>query len=196
MRLLITSILIFYSTFIYSQIKSGEYESELKIAYNPDSKIITGYFANYSGYDESTNNPRFSCIFYIYGFFTGKESIIDTYYPLDDNDTIKGVLKINNSDLISIKLPEEHGGCWNVFHFADGFADFKIVKEINWLEIRYINVDKSYFYNDTNANSQRKAYLIKGDIIYIEKIKGEWVYCKYFGKSITEGWMKKETINN
>jgi hypothetical protein len=178
------------------QIISGVYNSEMKLAYNPSNKVITGYYESYTGYDETTGNPQFSCIFYIYGTYTGTVSDIQTYYPTDKiEDMIIGSFKITDSVNISIKLPEEHGGCWNVSHFADDFVDFRLDEITDWLEIRYIESDKSFFYMDTNEESIRKAYIIKGDLIYIDKFENDWVHAIYYGNTITEGWLKKETLN-
>ena len=66
------------------QIKSGEYDSDLRLAYNPSSGLITGVYENYSGYDESTGGPMFSCIFYIHGLMEDNVSTIETYYPFCD----------------------------------------------------------------------------------------------------------------
>lgn len=197
MRSLLICFLILNSIVVEGQIFSGEYDSDLRIAYNPESKTITGYYEGYSGYDENTGNPRFSCIFYIIGKYLNNESIIETYFPKNkEKDKIIGKLKIKDSSIISISLPEEHGGCWNVNHFADGFVDFNLHTKEDWIEIRYIETEKSNFYSENNENSKRKSYLIKGDIVFIDKIDGEWIHCYYYGKSITTGWIKKETINN
>jgi hypothetical protein len=48
---------------------------------------------------------------------------------------------------------------------------------------------------DTNEESIRKAYIIKGDLIYIDKFENDWVHAIYYGNTITEGWLKKETLN-
>jgi len=175
---------------------SGEYNSILKIAFNPKNNLITGFFEDYTGYDESGGNAKFSCIFYLKGTYNGHSCEIETYYPINiDSDKIIGTLKIFDSKRLSIKLDKEHGGCWNVFHFADDFVDFELSKKTDWLEIRYIDIDKSYFYKDKNEESKQKAYLIKGDIVYIDNIENDWVHCIFNGKSTSEGWIKKETIN-
>ncbi|MES0490616.1 MAG: hypothetical protein ABUK01_11520 [Leptospirales bacterium] len=64
-------------------LSSGHYGA-LKIAYDPQQKLITGYYENATGFDPRTNEPRFSCLFYIEGVrkngfvrvkvFTGKET--------------------------------------------------------------------------------------------------------------------------
>ena len=174
-----------------SQIQSGEY-SGLNLAFNPNTKKITGYFEMYSGIDQ-----MFSCIFYMEGNYTDSVSKIRTYYPENkDEDLINGNIHLIDSTTISISLPEEHGGCWNVYHFADTTTDwnFKIAKKTNWIEISYITADKAFFYREKSENTKRKACLLKNDIIYIDKIEDNWIHCIYSGKSITEGWIKLNDI--
>lgn len=191
-----TLIAITYSSLTYGQISSGKYDNGLSIAFNPQTNKVTGYFENYSGLDENTGEPRFSCIFYISGIYNKDGFGIETYYPTDKEDgLIKGEIRIKDTKTISIKLAEDHGGCWNVQQFSDGFTDFTLTTESEWIEICYIDSDKVYFHNDKNDASKRKAYVLKGDIVYIDKIENDWIHCKYFGKTITEGWIKKVTIN-
>ena len=109
---------------------------------------------------------------------------------------IKGDIQLVNSDIIKIKLTEDHGGCWNVQNFSEEFVDFTLTTRTTWIEINYINTEKAYFHNDKNLESKRKAYVVKGDIVYIDKIEGEWVHCKYIGNATTEGWIKKGDLDN
>jgi hypothetical protein len=158
--------------------------------------LITGFFEGYSGIDENTDESRFSCIFYISGTYKNGEISIETYYPLDKaDDLIIGKLEIKDSNKLLIKLDAEHGGCWNVWNFTNDFSEFNLADEMNWLEIRYVDVDKVFFYDAKNEESKRKNYILKGDIVYIDKIENEWVHCRFLGKTITEGWIKKESIN-
>jgi hypothetical protein len=69
------------------------------------------------------------------------------------------------------------------------------VQAKNWLEIRYVIIDKAYFYGDTNENSIKKAYILKGDIVFIDQYKDGWIHCEYHGKAITKGWIKLNAIN-
>ena len=179
------------------RISSGDYDVGLRLAFDSVTKKVTGYFENYTGWDESTNNHRFSCIFYIEGFVTGTKFNIDTYYPADkESDLIKGYVEITNSKKIKIKLPEEHGGCWNVQHFADESAIFAIDQPQQWIQIRYVNVDKAFFYQTKSEASKLKAYIVKNDFVCIQKIEGDWAYCIYYGKKTSKGWIKLSDLNN
>jgi hypothetical protein len=198
MKAIWTFVLLFFANFSSGQtlLNSGEYDFGLKLAFSDSLNKVSGYFENYRGLDEKTGNPQFSCIFYFEGFLKGNKANIKTYYPeWKDNDLIIGTLEIKDKNNVTIKLPEEHGGCWNVQHFADEPVDFEIEKRTNWATIRYITENKSYFYADKNGLKKTKTYLIKGDIVCANKPNGDYIYCTYFGKKTTKGWLKTIGLN-
>jgi hypothetical protein len=197
MKHLIIFALLTNSLMGYGQLISGEdVEQGLKIAYNPMSKLITGFYEKYYGYDESGNpNHKYSCILYLKGIYNDTVSDIVSYQSLNNGTKkISGKIRISDSLHISIILNEEPD-CFNVAIFSQSYVPFEITNKTNWLEIRYIDNEKSFFYKDQNAESIRKAYLLKGDIFYVDKIENDWVHGRYYGKSITEGWLKRETLN-
>ncbi len=179
------------------QLISGDYDYESKLAFDPVSKTVTGYYASYTGLDEKTQQPLFSCVFYIEGKVKNNKFVIKTYYPdYKKDDIIDGTLEIINSKLFRIKLPEEHGGCWNVQHFADEPVIFKLQKKANWVQIRYINKQKSYFYTGKSVSGKTKSYVVQGDFVCIEKIEQEWAFCTFFSeKTSKKGWIKSSDLN-
>lgn len=194
--IVLLAISSFVSTF-GQQIISGDYSSDLKLSYDSTTKIITGYFQSYTGLDQKNNNPRFSCIFYIAGKVSGQKINVKTYYPVDKkSDLIQGTMEIVTNKEVKIKLPEEHGGCWNVFHFADEPVDFKLEKKQKWIQIRYIDTGKAYFYGDKTESKLLKYYLIEGDFVCIEKIERQWAYGTFFGKKTIRGWLRLNDLNN
>ncbi len=197
MRKLLTTITVLWiSNISFGQtIVSGEYDSGLKLAYDRVTNKLTGYFENYTGLDEETVNPKFSCIFYLTGTITGSQFAVDTYYPNDTSVVIKGNIQIINDKTASIKLPEDHGGCWNVRHFADEKVKFSLEKHITWTQISFITSAKAYFYSEKSINKKQKSYLIKNDFVCISKIEDDWAYCTFYGKTITKGWIRTEALN-
>lgn len=192
-----TLFLLFFSSILFGQkISSGAYDIGLKLAYDNKTNKLSGYFENYTGWDEETKSARFSCVFYIEGISEGTKFKIKTYFPADKaEDLIEGIIEIVNNKIVKIKLPEEHGGCWNVQHFADEAAKFDIEKSTNWIQIRYTETDKTYFYGSKSINKKSKAYLVKGDFVCIDRIDGDWAYCTYFGKTQTSGWIQLKDLN-
>jgi hypothetical protein len=197
MRKLVTTITILWIVNIsFGQtILSGEYNSGLKLAYDSIRNKLTGYYENYTGYDELTRNPKFSCIFYIHGKITGSQFTIDSYFPNESSDILKGKINVINNSTISIKLAEEHGGCWNVQHFSDEDVKFNLEKQNAWSQIRFIATNKTYFYSNNSFEKRKKYYLIKNDIVYIEKILNNWAYCSFSGKKIIKGWIRTADLN-
>ncbi len=62
---------------------------------------------------------------------------------------------------------------------------------MNKLEKAKAKVDKTYFHNERNENSKRKAFVVKGDQVIIDQITESWVKAAYEGEKITtEGWLK------
>ncbi len=195
--ILIISFLSLITSHLFSQdLLSGEYDDGMYIAYDKQNSKITGYFENYTGWDEETKSPRFSCIFYIEGKVDSSIVTIDTYYPENKTeDKIIGSLRIAPDSTISIRLPEEHGGCWNVHHFADSYTKFDLLGVHEFIQIRYVTGPKAYFYTDTLYDKKSKAYVVKNDFLFITEIKGDWAFCTFSGKKITSGWIKLEDLN-
>jgi len=193
MNKLILFLLLFPIKF-YGQYKltPGIYE-ELRIAYDSSANYVTGYYENGTGYDKKTGSPIFSCIFYIEGTLANDTANIKTYFPCD-TDIIEGKLSLNKNE-VKILLSSEHGGCWNVQHFTDSPVNFIFEQHKPWIQIRYAVKDKVYFYSEQNDMNKLKAYIVKGDIVYIEKINNDWVFCSFSGKRITQGWIRLSDLN-
>jgi hypothetical protein len=83
-----------------------------------------------------------------------------------------------------------------VQHFADEAVGFTLSKKQPWMQIRWVSVGKTYFYRDNTGNNRLNAYLVHGNFICIEEIKGQWANCTYFGKKATKGWLRLSDLNN
>lgn len=198
MKQSITTLLtVFLVNSLFGQrVVSGEYDSGLKLSFDSTTKKITGYFEDYTGNDEQTNNPKFSCIFYLEGTVTGPKVTIKTFYPTHKkDDLIQGTIEIVANNKVKIELPKEHGGCWNVQHFADEPVSFTLEKGQKWVQIRYVDATKTFFHNDKSEEGLLKSYLVRGNLIFVEKIEGQWAYCTYAGKKTTTGWLKLSDLN-
>jgi hypothetical protein len=198
MKTILTNTIFLLFSFISfgKQLISGEYSFGLRFAYDEQSSMVTGYFENYTSWDEETESPRFSCIFYLEGVVEENKAKIISYYPgTIGGDTIKGTLKIINNKTISIQLSEEHGGCWNVQHFVDEPVKFQSEDSIPWFQIRFIDAPKAYFYSTKSTGNRQKAYVIKNDKVYVIKQDKNWALCVFYGKKTTKGWIKVSDLN-
>jgi hypothetical protein len=59
-----------------------------------------------------------------------------------------------------------------------------------WPEFRYETADKAYFYVDRLKSTRRKAYVLAGNVVYLDRVEGWWVHGRYYGKSATAGWIR------
>jgi len=181
-----------------AQLRSGTYSDGLNIVFNHNNKSLKGYYYAEGGYDEKTQRALFSCGFYFLSTPVSSTTYnLKTFWPGDKSaDTILGTLVLIDSSSFNIKLNEEHGGCWNVFHFADSLVKFELSEKKNWMDIRYVIEDKIYFRAAADEKQIQQAYLVKNDIVYIEKQIKDWVFCSYIGtEKNTKGWLKLSELN-
>ncbi|WP_343631300.1 hypothetical protein [Fluviicola sp.] len=168
---------------------NGTYENGFHIA-QVDKTHIRGYFESYTGMDETTGQPLFSCVFMLEGTFDGGDKYtIKTYYPFDA-DTIRGKLMVADTNMIHIWLDEDPGGCWNVQSFASGWQTFMLDKKTPVINYSYIKSDKAYFHQSPDPKTVRKGYILKSQFVQVERIQNNFAYCRYEGEKVTKGWIK------
>ena len=171
-------------------IQPGVYD-ELLIGYAPSTKVVTGYFSS------ETGAGRFNCIFYLTGVMTGAAAPITTYFPATPKDRISGVIKTDASGHVGVALREEHGGCWNVQHFADKDqpSDFTLSAAHPWIQIRVVRAKKPFFYNAPEEASRRRGYLVLGDGVGVDEGRPGWVRVDYPNTDkMTSGWIREADL--
>ncbi len=189
--LLLPFLFLFSSSFCQQVPVAGNYDGTLSLAFNLKTQRVTGYYENHTGEDD-----KFSCIFYLEGTVNGNQFKIQTYFPnAKSDDLIEGSMELVNPKSLKIKLHEEHGGCWNVEHFADEPVDFELSKATKWIQINYTIKEKVPLYSAKNIAKKLKSYLDKNDIVYIERIENGWAYSTYFGTRTVKGWIKTSDLN-
>lgn len=75
------------------------------------------------------------------------------------------------------------------FGFTDDISDSK-----NSDPKITITTPKSFFYQDASEAKPKKSFLLKGDIAFVEETKGDWLFIRFEGKTITRGWMHKKNV--
>lgn len=183
-----------------SKARSGRY-AELLIGIDQEKGIMTGFYESATGWDEQAKAPRFVCSFYLYGEMQGdsfKPSFkIITWWPGDDlEEPINGDLTFKADGSVSVRLESEHGGCWNVNHFADKDrpSDHALDKLGSWTSVRLVKVRRAYFYNKPNEQMRRKAYLTKDNVIRVFSQTSGWVLAEYGDEKTTRGWIKESDL--
>jgi hypothetical protein len=181
-------------------IPSGYYGA-LRVGFDPETRVLTGLYENYSGWDETTGEPRFSCIFYLRGVIAGDPPYaVETWYPETwPEEIIAGQIEAMTSDedfLLGIRLDEEHGGCWNVESFAgDEGVDFILEEPTDWREIRVIAADQAYLHETPEDSARTDFWLGRGVAIGVLETQPGWVLTEEELEGHTvQGWIKTDEL--
>ena len=172
-------------------IQPGVY-GELRLARDPATKRLTGHFSS------STGEGKFSCIFQFEGKPEAKGNTVqvESWFPAEPKERIAGTLTVTAADAFSLTLKEEHGGCWNVQHFADAKdpATFSLDAAKPWVALRVVKQKKAKFFSDASAAKPKAAFLVIGDVVGVLEQKGEWLSVEFVGERTTTGWMPKSAF--
>ncbi len=178
-----------------AQLTSGVYSNGLTIAFDSTHQTITGYFEGQAGFDEQTQQPMFSCVFYFVGHVTDSMVTIKSYYPFEEKaDTIFGTINIKNAQTFEMKLEQEHGGCWNVSHSADEVIEFKLEEKRNWKWISYIHHSDANVYDEPSDQKTVIQKIKKPIVVFVDAIKEDWCFIHFESTSKNEGWIKKTSL--
>jgi hypothetical protein len=173
-------------------IASGAYDNTLLIGVNPATGVVSGYFDMTQG-----EQPSFSCIFYLRGRIAGDAAAVDTFFPDDPTgDLIRGTLRPQGPGRVRLSLPSEHGGCANVWQFADKTqpADFELQSARPWISVRVVKAAKAYFYPSPSA-VHGKAYVVKEDAVGVRAVQPGWVQADFVGAARTSsGWLRETDL--
>jgi hypothetical protein len=165
-------------------LQPGSYDDGLlSIAVNDD--VVTGFYENYTGWDEKTQAPRFSCSV----FFVGR--IANSRVEIATSDT-RGTVELLGNDQVKISLEEEPGGCWNVEpRFDEEGVVFELTEREEWKFIRMVSSERAYFYDHPDEKERGKSYIVEGDVLRVLEVEGDWVRGEYHGgQGVTTGWIK------
>lgn len=173
---------------------SGDYDG-LLLAVDPDRKLITGYF------ESETGNGQFSCIFYVRGDLGGPASKIKAWFPSekDPKSVIEGVIEeslVQGKPAVTVKLHEEHGGCWNVQRFATDSFPLRLSAAGDWKEIRVVSSSRAHFYGEPREDKKRQAYVVTGNALRLYELLAGWARAEYIGQNgkRTSGWVRESDL--
>ncbi len=141
--------------------------------------------------------PSISCIFYLQGKLAGAAAPVATYFPEDPKgDLIRGSLAAAGPGKVRITLPTEHGGCGNLWQFADKAnpAEFTLQHAEPWTAVRVVKADRAYL-SPTPGAAHGRAYLVKGDGVGVRAAKSGWVQADFVGETRTSsGWLREQDL--
>lgn len=174
-----------------SSIRSGAYDNTLLLAVAPDGRV--------SGYFQMTQPgpPAMACIFYLKGRIAGATATVATYFPEDPKgDLITGAIAATGPGKLRITLPQDHGGCGNVWQFADkdNPAEFMLQHAEPWTAVRVVKADRAYF-SPTAGAPHGRAYIVKGDGVGVRAEQNGWAQADFIGeKRTSSGWLKESDL--
>jgi hypothetical protein len=166
---------------------SGDYGDGMLIGFDPATQRVSGYVSSQTG------EGRFSCIFALTGRPRGSSAAISTAFPETPKaDRIDGQLLLRTPQSFRVRLPTEHGGCWNVEHFADDSqpAEFSLQAPHPWISIAVVRRDKAYLFDSPASATHRKAYVVKGDGVGVRAVRPGWLQVDFAGGGrLVSGWV-------
>ena len=112
------------------------------------------------------------------------------------SNLIAGVLKPLGRGRVRLALATEHGGCANVWQFADMSqpADFALQQAQPWTSVRVVKASKAYFYDAPGA-AHGKAYVVKGDGVGVRAAQPGWAQADFVGEnSASSGWLRESDL--
>lgn len=180
---------------------SGSYESAFTIGIDT-AGTLTGWFENFTGWDEQTKSPRFSCAFFMYGTFQDSLYRITTWFPgeTEKDGFIPGTASFkleNGKPALRVHLEREHGGCWNVFPLSElNQSSLPLLTRGTWQGVRVVKSTRAYFHSQPESASQGKAYCVAGDAVRVYAEQTGWAECGFQGKKLVRGWLKVSDLHS
>lgn len=177
------------------------------IAKNPSHKIITGYVAALRTSPGRTDECKF--------IFRGQLANNEMADLLIADASISGLtadsqgafsngtfMRRGEINTLAVNQAGIPGDCAWILGFIgeptviEKGSRFEILfnpEEVGtWLGVNVVRTKRAYFHDQPRAESKGKAFLVKGDIVYIYDERSDWFYVKYQrGKKETIGWIRK-----
>ena len=176
-------------------IKSGVYDNFLYLGYDFSSKSISGYI-DYSPYEEDKESVQITCKLFFHGKVNSCDSNSIAVYQITDTIiSYKGFISFHN-DTLKLKVINNVPSCTAVVDFnSKGTANFVLAKAREFKNFRIIR-GKTKIFLRQDDHSQTNKYLIRGDIVDVLKVNGQWALIKFYSSKVVQGWVKIDNLLN
>ncbi|WP_072037727.1 hypothetical protein [Enterobacter sp. Bisph1] len=167
---------------------SGVYEG-LLLAVSPTGKI-TGYYS-----ESADDSVKRTCTFFLEGHVSAQQPNTITSWS---SSVLAGHIATNNTG-VTLAIPDgqNHVGCMNVLmpEIATGL-ELDTTQQTHWQTLMQISSPRAYLSSTPDASTQRKAWIIKGDVVGVIQTHGDWAEVEYVGNSgkTTHGWVSSSSV--
>lgn len=162
-------------------LQAGVYDT-LTLGVDPGTGVVTGAL-----HDE-TGAGQFSCVFALAGTPKDGVAALSTQMPGEDAP-IRGTLTVAEG-AVTLHLDAEHGGCWNVQHFADEPVKLTLAQARPYVGARLVAAKRAWLH--ATPTSARHGYLVDGDVVGVLAVDGAWTQVEYQGA--TTGWVETKDL--
>jgi len=171
---------------------SGTYSpGKLMLAFDADTRVVSGFYENHTGWDERLQSSRFSCVFFLNGRSDGESARIQTWYPGLENK-IEGTLTTQADGTVKITLADEHGGCANVEpSFDEGGVSFTLRAARAGKAIAVVSSKEAFFFDEPVETQRRDSHVVRGNAVFVLESRPGWVRG---ASGDNEGWLQASDL--
>lgn len=173
-----------------SPLYSGVYEGLLLAV--SSSGNITGYYS-----ESAEDSVQRTCTFFLSGNVSGKAEMAITSWS-SPQSILPGKIR-GNTDGVTLTIPEgqNHAGCISVIlPDINSGLDLEMTKQTHWQSLVQAINPRVYLNSTPNQDTQRKAWVVKGDVAGVLQTESGWTQIQYVnsdGKA-TSGWVQDSDI--
>lgn len=181
------------------KLRSGVYYIGMLLAFDYKTKIISGYFETYKGYNPLTGKPESFCRFFIKGEIAGDSMRVGVFYP-EWTDTILGRIYIEGDSTLNLKLQSEPDTWSSVEDDNIVYKGMQLDLDhsVNWIEIGMISRDHVKIYNDYgNVNAKPVSFAKYKECVKVLVRKKGWLKIEIIKDEevMTSGWIEDIYFN-
>lgn len=174
----------------------------LAYGYNPKTKVITGYLAALRTAPGRTDDCKL--VFKADGKRLAVKYLEEAWVSKSGNqpDGSAQITTEKGEPFLKFSKASLGGDCDWILPFNVGplvldgpdevAVRMKVSNAGNWIGVYVVNAEQAKFHGQADNASVQKAYVVKGDVIYVFDERPGWYFVRYQnGSRKTVGWIKK-----
>jgi hypothetical protein len=187
----------------FNYFKTGNY-GLVSIVVKNDS--IFGAFRYYINWRDDLKEFESKNNFFFYGSVNNNVANLKVTNPIEKEnfgDISSGKISIYKDSVFYSQNSLE--GMFQPDFFPDNFNKKKkgyrgkLIQKKEWINIRFVKKTRAFFF-DSLGQKPRKAYLLKGDLVFVLKTVNKVHLVEFYKNDsnilVTKGWIKEEDLYN